>query len=345
MARLARIEYEGAIYHVTVRGNNRRSLFVDDRDRRRFVERLGDYAEECDIRIYAFCLMPNHVHLVAETPHANLRQFMHKLETGYTVYYNQRHQECGHLTQGRYGAKAVEGDAYLLSLARYVHLNPIYAAAIAGKERSERVRILRNYRWSSYRAYLGKKEWGFIEDMPLLAMMEGRNERRRRVAFRRFVESGLTKADDEFLSVYQHSRLGIGGEEFLEQLEARYEAAARQRKKMEDVALRRVGYRLPASQVVEIVCRYLRVEPGEERCRRRESWVRPVISRMLTRYSGLTQREIAACLGVATGKSVSEQMQRLAVALPTNQTLAKVVSRLESVLGAARNGAKHHTQG
>jgi len=145
MARLARVEYEGAIYHVTVRGNNRRVLFVDDWDRRRFVKRLGDGAEECDVRVYAFCLMTKHVHLVVETPQANLRHFMHKLETAYTIYFNKRHMESGHLMQGRYGAKAVESDAYLLALTRYVHLNPVYVGAMVRKPLAKRMRALRAY--------------------------------------------------------------------------------------------------------------------------------------------------------------------------------------------------------
>ena len=124
--RLLRVEYPGAIYHVTIRGNNRRVLFLDDEDRGRFLERLGEYREEYAVRVYAFCLMTNHVHLVVETPNANLGRFLHRLQTAYTTYFNLRHGQSGHLTEGRYGAKAVEGDEYLLKLARYVQLNPVF---------------------------------------------------------------------------------------------------------------------------------------------------------------------------------------------------------------------------
>jgi len=120
------VEYPGAIYHVTIRGNNRRVLFLDDEDRGRFLERLGEYREEYAVRVYAFCLMTNHVHLVVETPNANLGRFLHRLQTAYTTYFNLRHGQSGHLTEGRYGAKAVEGDEYLLKLARYVQLNPVF---------------------------------------------------------------------------------------------------------------------------------------------------------------------------------------------------------------------------
>jgi len=172
-------------------------------------------------------------------------------------------------------------------------------------------------------------------------MMKGRSDRRRRVEFRRYVEAALAETDEEFRSVYRGSRLGIGGEEFLGKLADLYEAVTRKRKKSEDVVLRRVGRRLPAERIVEVTCRHLGVERGAERQRRRESWVRPVVARMLSRHGGLTQREIAARLGVRTGKSVSEQMQRLAGALAKDRSLARFVSQMEADLKVMRNEPNH----
>jgi REP element-mobilizing transposase RayT len=341
MSRLARVEYEGAIYHVTVRGNNRRELFRDDRDRVRFLRRLKEGAEECGIRVYAFCLMPNHVHLVVETPQANLGVFMHKVVTAYTVYYNRRHRQSGHVTQGRYGAKAVEGDAYLLALARYVHVNPVYVGDWPRQPFGERVRALRAYGWSSYGSYLGKKSWGFVQTGPLLAMMHGRGDRRRRVEFRRFVEAGLAESDTEFLRVYKGSRLGIGGTEFLDALADRYEEAVRRGRKVEDVALRRVGRRLDGARIVEVACRHMGVVAGSERVRRRGNWVRAVVARMLVRHGGLTQREAAGVLGIGTGKSVSDQLQRLNAALGADRSLRQRVHGLEQELEAGRSCLKH----
>ena len=117
--------------------------------------------------------------------------------------------------------------------------------------------------------------------------------------------------------------------------------STRKRKKSEDVVLRQVGRRLPTDRIVEVACRHLGVEGGAERQRRRESWVRPVVARMLSRYGGLTQREIAARLGVRTGKSVSEQLQRLATVLAKDRSLARLVTRLESGLQAERNEHNH----
>ena len=118
MARKLRIQFEGAIYHVTIRGVERRRIFDDDADRERFLARLGDAVREYGIRLYLFACMRNHVHILCETPQANLSAFMHKLQTAYTVYYNLRHRRSGHLMQGRFGAELVAGDEYLLRLGK-----------------------------------------------------------------------------------------------------------------------------------------------------------------------------------------------------------------------------------
>ena len=125
MARKLRLQYEGAIYHITVRGNGRRKIFLDDRDRERFLWRLSESKDLYGVRIYLFTLMTNHAHILAETPQANIGRFMQSLLTGYTVYFNLRHNTCGHLVQGRYGAQPVQGNAYLMRLSRYIHLNPV----------------------------------------------------------------------------------------------------------------------------------------------------------------------------------------------------------------------------
>ena len=114
MPRHLRISFPGAIYHVTVRGNARQAIFRGDEDRKRLVGRLEESVASYGVRVYLYCLMSNHLHLVLETPGGNLSRFMQSLLTGYTVYYNLRHKNCGHLFQGRYGAKLVAGDEYLL---------------------------------------------------------------------------------------------------------------------------------------------------------------------------------------------------------------------------------------
>ena len=163
MARPLRVEFPGAIYHVNVRmlGNWKREanlLFEDDADRLRFLGRLGERVEQFEVRLYLVTLMANHFHLVVETPAGNLGRFMQSLSTAYTVYFNRRHGRHGHLLDGRYKAKLVEGDDYLLALSRYVHLNPVHTVVMRQKSWEERIQHLRQYQWSSYPGYIGLRK-------------------------------------------------------------------------------------------------------------------------------------------------------------------------------------------
>jgi len=150
MARKLRVEYPGAIYHITHRGNGKMRIFSDDHDREKFLLRLAESLDTYNVRLYMFCLMSNHIHLVCETPEGNISRFMQSLTTGYTFYYNLQHESSGHLFQGRFDSKLVEGDSYLLALTRYVHLNPVYIAAVESLPLKERVARLNRYQWSSY---------------------------------------------------------------------------------------------------------------------------------------------------------------------------------------------------
>jgi REP element-mobilizing transposase RayT len=108
MARPTRIEFPGALYHVTARGNERKAVFRDDGDRAEYVRRLADYRESLGFRLLAYCLMDNHIHLAVETGQAPLSRIMARLHSSYTQYFNRRHRRVGHLFQGRYKAFLVE---------------------------------------------------------------------------------------------------------------------------------------------------------------------------------------------------------------------------------------------
>ena len=147
MARPLRIEFEGALYHVTSRGDERRDIFLDDADREAFLQILGDVVRRFAWRCHAYCLMGNHYHLLIETPNANLSRGMRHLNGVYTKRFNRTHERVGHVMQGRYKSILVDKDEYLLELARYVVLNPVRAGV---------VRSARDWKWSSYRATAGQ---------------------------------------------------------------------------------------------------------------------------------------------------------------------------------------------
>lgn len=148
MGRPARIQFSGACYHVTLHGNNRQDVFLTNQDRRYFLGLLKTHKERFDLLVYAYCMLPNAVHLVIETRRPNLSRVMQGFSTVYTKYLNGAHDMSGHVFQGRYKALVVDKESYLAEMTRQVHLEPARAGM---KEKPWR------YPWSSAAAYV---EWG-----------------------------------------------------------------------------------------------------------------------------------------------------------------------------------------
>src|SRR6266481_1389789 len=150
MPRQLRIQYQGAIYHLMSRGDRREEIFWDDLDRKGFLQTLGAACQKTGWQVHAYCLMSNHFHLVIETPQPNLVEGMKWLLGTYTIRFNRRHKEFGHLFGGRYKALMVEGNGngYLKTVCDYVHLNPARAGLLAAEQ------PLQAFAWSSYPLYL-----------------------------------------------------------------------------------------------------------------------------------------------------------------------------------------------
>lgn len=213
MPRKLRVQYPGAIYHLMNRGDRREDIFQDDEDRRRFLQTLGDACQKTGWQVHAFCLMSNHFHLVVETPQPNLVAGMKWLLGTYTMRFNRRHQECGHVFSGRYKSLIVHGSGhgYLKTVCDYVHLNPVRAHLLRRRE------PLESYLWSSYGQYLqapGQRfgwlrtdrllgEWGIPRDSPAGRRHFGRCLEHRRGQEKpnadwRAVERGWFLGDPEF---------------------------------------------------------------------------------------------------------------------------------------------------
>lgn len=169
MPRPLRIEYEGAVYHVMNRGDRREPIFRDDADRMRFLDTLAEACAKTDWRVHALCLMPNHFHLVVETPRRNLVAGMKWFLGTYTARFNRRHGLAGHLFGGRYKALLVDSTApgYFRAVCDYVHLNPARANLIPADQ------PLREYRWSSHAEYLKapNRRWPWLQVDRLLGEM------------------------------------------------------------------------------------------------------------------------------------------------------------------------------
>jgi len=206
MARPLRLEFTGALYHVTARGNERRDIFLGnpDDDRVAFLETLSNTCDRFNWICHGYCLMTNHYHLLVETPDANLSKGMRQLNGVFTQYVNRTHARIGHLFQGRFKGILVEKESYLLELARYIVLNPV------------RARIRRNpedWPWSSYRATAGIDPKPVFLTIDWLLRAFGQDRQQAMAEYRRFVAEGVG-APSPWLEL--KNQIYLGSEQFIE---------------------------------------------------------------------------------------------------------------------------------
>jgi REP element-mobilizing transposase RayT len=210
MARKPRIEFEGALYHVITRGNQRQEIFKATEDFERYLKILEDYKLRHDFLIYAYALMENHVHLLIETKEVPLSKILQGINQRYTMYFNRRYATVGHLFQGRYKAMLCEKDSYLLSLVKYIHMNPV---------RVGRAKSPGAYPWSSHRSYIGQTMGRRIVDSEPVLKIFGEDRRKATRAYREYIEEkGMLRREDVYATVDQRI---VGDERFVEEVKTR----------------------------------------------------------------------------------------------------------------------------
>lgn len=187
MARPVRLEFPGAIYHVFTRGIAREKIFLDTRDRQRFLSALAKAVERFNILLHAYCLLDNHYHLLIETPEGNLSRAVRHINGVYAQGFNRRHDRTGPVFQGRFKACLVEKDSYLLELCRYIVLNPVRAGLVNDPG---------DWRWSSYRATAGFSNVpAFLTADWLLSVLGGRTTQEARRRYEAFVYKGIKEGE------------------------------------------------------------------------------------------------------------------------------------------------------
>lgn len=147
-----------SFYHIFNRGSEKRTIFLSQRDYIKFLERIRENSKKYEVEILCYCLMPNHFHfLLRQITDVSVAQFMNALQLGHAKYFNTKYERVGPLFQGRFKAKCIESDEYLLQLSGYIHKNPIADLTDSGNPSDSRnlVRILRDFSYSSYREYIG----------------------------------------------------------------------------------------------------------------------------------------------------------------------------------------------
>ena len=332
MARYLRKEFEGAKYHITVRGNGRRRVFLWDEDRLRFMQQLEESLEQYGVILYAYVLMSNHYHLLIETPQPNVSRFMQRLNTAYGMYFRNKHRSPGHVFQGRFGGKLVSGDNHLLALTRYIHLNPVKIRKMEKVSGKERLDYLNSYPWSSYAGYVNAKAEEELVDYRWRERVGG-DPRAQRRKYRGFVRSKVLESDRELLDVMQASRYAIGDEPFVGWVENEIRTDREGRSKErdadvhwpDDVCVALEDIREAVADVY-----HCEVKDLDEHGHRAGEAKYAAIG-IACRVSGLSNREIGVAFGM-TGAAIGHQRTRLSEAMKkSKETRARVKSVLRAV--------------
>ena len=348
MARPLRIEKAGGWYHVTGRGNERRPIYRDDRDRQHFCQLLAQMVDRFAIVLHAYVLMDNYCHLILELTEPNLSRAIQWLNVSYSGWFNRRHGRSGHLFQGRFKSVAVSPTEWGLELSRYVHLNPV-RLRVLGLGKSERTRMaigassapqadvvarrlqrLRSYPWSSYRAYIGlarKPEW--LECEAVLELGGGKRAEQQK-QYRQYVETavreGLEKSPWEELK----EQVVLGSEAFVKQLRGHVRGNAREQRG----AGRLTRVRPKLDQVIAVVEKLKREKWRQFRDRYGDGG-RDLVLYVGQRVCGMTLAELAEACGMRNYSAAGLAIRRYEQRLPRDKSGQAQLKRCCQLLNVA----------
>lgn len=343
MTRPLRIDLAGGWYHVTARGNERKAIYYDDRDRMHWLALVEEMSEAHGVRVHAYVLMSNHYHVVVQTPRANLSRAMQWLNVSYSIWFNKRHRRAGHLLQGRFKAIVMNAEEWALELSRYVHLNPVrierlglnkasqklMRAGLSGKPEAEvvreRIRELRAYRWSSYRAYSGlAKGPVWLDCASVQAMIGGRAGRRQRAAYRRYVEDAVREGLEETPWEQLQAGVALGGAEFVGRIRSQVRGDAKEQPGLRELK------GVPSFQQVRGVVEEIKGDRWENFRDRKGDWGRDLALYLARKRCGIGLRELGAAVGGVGYTTVSMAVKRLGQQAAADKRIAALIE------GAAR---------
>ena len=338
MPRPPRIDRPNGVYHLTSRGNARGDIFFADADRERFVERLRDNLETYNVILYAYVLMDNHFHLLVETPDANLSRFVQRLKTSYALYLRYKRKKPGHIFQGRFHAKLVESHAYLKRVSRYIHLNPVRTRAAKRLSEEERLAHLRAWRWSSLPGYLRSADGEpFLETAPVLREFGGRDGAwgGARRAYRRYVESRVSRTDDETVDLMRSAPYTIGSADFALGIED--ELSARRSGSAVDADIGLPRRSVSFDDIDRHVCEHFGVAPEslKRHGRSKGGEAKAVAVELACLLTGLTHRAVGVKYGGLTDSAVSYARRRVR----NSRNLRSASEDIRQAIGREADGA------
>ena len=324
MARPLRIQYPGAFYHITNRGNERKPIFKDDVDRSRFLEILAQSKDNYQVVIHGFVMMTNHYHLLVETPLGNLSEFMRYFNITYTSHFNRRHKRAGHLFQGRYKSVLVEKDTYLSAVSKYIHLNPVKVKDFLAKPPSVSIKYLLDYKWSSLPGYVHvKKRLDFVEHDLVLGMFGGDTKSGRK-NYKEQLEEDLVKGLDIKKRVIGQSILGETG--FAAWVKETFLDAPKDR---EQPAVAKLHSYLASEQIIERIATTTGKPIDEILYFRGET--SQMAMDLLYRFGGMKNKEIGELMRVDYS-TVSQGRKRLQGKRNKSRELDRMITKIENEL-------------
>lgn len=322
MARQLRIQYPGAFYHVTCRGNARQDIFKDRTDYEIFLESLADSLEVHNVSLLAYVCMTNHFHLFLTTPDGNLSEFMRCFNISYTSAFNRRHNRSGHLYQGRYKSFLIDVDSYLKEVSRYIHLNPVRIKKFAGKPVKDKIKILSEFKYSSFSGYVNvKNRDDFIRYNMVLDCFGGDTTEGRKI-YRQFVYKGLKKNPDSPLEAGKGHGI-IGSPDFTERIREEYLEKVSVQAQREQPYLKAINVKYTPDELIERFCNIIKEEQSEICRRGRNSTDRAILMELLYRYCNIKQPEIGLLVGGIDYSAVSYARKRLRLKIKKDASLKK----------------------
>ena len=329
MARPLRIQYPGAYYHVTCRGNERRKIFLDAQDHKIFLEKLSRSLDIYNVSLLTYVCMQNHFHLLITTPEGNLSEFMRHFNISYTSAFNRRHSRVGHLYQGRYKAFLIDSDNYLLAVSRYIHLNPIRIKAFSNKTIKEKWNELLKYKAGSLSGYfsVGKRR-DFVNYATVLEYMGGDN-RKGRQGYRQFIKWGIEQEIENPLELGKGNGI-VGEADFVQWIKEKF--LSNEGSKREQPALRELRKEFKPEELIDRFAHLIR-KGKEEICQRgKKSLERAMLMELLYRFSQITQPEIGRLVGGIDYSAVSQARKRLQIRLEREPNLKRRFDKLSRQL-------------
>ena len=318
MARPLRVEYPGALYHVINRGNAGENLFKGIRDREKFLEYLETAIERFSLKIYTYCLMTNHFHVLLETRLPNLSQAIQWVNVSYAGYFNRKYQRNGHLFQGRFKSILVDADEYLKQLSRYIHLNPVRANLVEHPD---------EYKWSSYATVTGKtKEPAWLESAWLLSQF-GTKRKQAITNYKKFVEEANTK-DLKNPAKDLSGGFILGSPDFVIWIKETFLSTRSDENEIPQ--LRELKPRINIDQIVIAVCREFNceIETILQKGRKRNV-ARDVAIYLVRVLSGEKGKNIGAYFGNISGAAITRRYNCLVKQIENNKRFRNRIQRLK----------------